>query len=78
MIVNYKGSAYRVSDGRVEVRIPMRVEHGDVRTSYWRRLKDGPTALRVRIKADSITRKQAAASRIDGYDRDDLGESPDY
>jgi hypothetical protein len=46
----------------------------DVDVSIFARLQ------RILISFDQVERtgEQRAADRVDGYDRDDLGESPDY
>jgi len=50
------------------------------RGPYVRYLQNDPDEARVSYEnaVESLTTEERTANRIDGYDRDDLGESPDY
>jgi hypothetical protein len=62
MIIEHKGRSYRVTDGAVEVFVPVgapRVMQLVQRASYWRTLKpNGLIARQVRILAERITDKE--------------------
>ena len=51
--------------------------HGDKTLLGFSRGKDSIAAAITMPGHDQVERKRAA-DRIDGYDRDDLGESPDF